>query len=131
MLELYRAAKADPELFLSYSRRKEEYGRAGDHPLATLTTVTGVVVFLEGAGYATARSGSYSRRPNPFVPGEIGSGYLSRIRAEPLLVEMLEGVFGVALAGIGAAKDTTGRLIRLKAPKVCRGLMLRPLPCLL
>ena len=74
---------------------EEEYGGADGNPVVTLTTVRTVVAFLEEAEFVTTRLGSYSRRANPFAAGEIGSGYLSRARAEPLLVELLEGVFGV------------------------------------
>ena len=116
VLDLYREAKADPTRFLSYSRRKEEYGTSDAPSLVTLTTVRTVVAFLEGAGFATTRLGSFMRKGNPFAAGQIGSGYLSRIRAEPMLVDLLEGIFGVSSAGIGAQDDGGGvKLLRLKA----------------
>ena len=117
VLDMYREAKADSTRFLSYSRRKEEYGTPDAPPLVTLTTVRTVVAFLEGAGFATTRLGSFMRKNNPFATGQVGSGYLSRIRAEPLLIDLLEGVFGVSLSGIGTEGGGAGsKLLRLKAP---------------
>lgn len=127
VLDLYRSAKADPETFLAYSRRKEDYGRAGDHPLASLTTVTTVVAFLAASGYATVRLGSYSRRQNPFGPGQVGRGYLSRIRAETPLVELLEGVFGVSPAGVAATQRPPQEVLVVRAPAAARGARKRPL----
>jgi hypothetical protein len=112
--DLYCAAKEDPTRFVSYSRRKADYGETGEHRLASLTTVTQTVAFLEEAGFIETRPGSYSRKSNPFGGADTGVGYRSRIRALPFLVDLMEGVLAVTLESIGTSKGIAGRPLRLK-----------------
>ncbi|MBO9714995.1 MAG: hypothetical protein J7495_18940 [Sphingomonas sp.] len=126
-LDLYACAKEDPARFLSYSRRKADYGQSGEYNRTSLTAVTQVVAFLESAGYASTRPGSYSRRANPFGGADVGTGYRSRTRAEPLLVALMEDVFGVTSDSIAAGNAIAGRPIRLRAP-IQRGAGKRYLP---
>ena len=120
VLDLYRAAVADSTLYLAYSRRKAEYGPTGECPQASLTSVTQVIDFLAGAGLVETVGGSYSRKPNPFGGPDTGTGYRSRMRATPFLVEMLEGVFGVSVQSLAAGTTAVGRPIRMRPP-VIRG----------
>lgn len=80
---------------LSYSRGKSDYAGGKLHPFVTLTSVTNVADFLIAAGFAEGFRGSYSRRQHPFGPGEVGTGYFSRLRATPLLMDLMASLFGV------------------------------------
>jgi len=114
-LDLFVAAGADPERWLAYSRRNEDYAAAKRRYLpvdVTPTAVREVADFLAGAGYAEAKRGSYRRRAFG------GTGYRSRLRATNKLVAFFAGR-GVRLDDVGVRKDA--ELIRLKAPALVRG----------
>lgn len=121
VLDLFVAAKDDPECYLAYSRRKADYGPAAEHPSASLTSVVQVINFLQNSGYATTKPGSFSRRYNPFGGPDFGSGYRARVRAERLLIDTLEGVFGVTRQSIVPTSALAGRPIRLKVKAPARG----------
>jgi len=119
LLGLYTAFKADPEQWLGYSRDNGAYGPRNRyaHPLATARAATASADFLAGSGLVDHRRGSYRRGP---FGGRGGSGFVSRIRARPALVEVLEGRFGLTLDGLGYAD--WAELVRLKsAPEYSRG----------
>ena len=78
ILALYAAHRADPEQWLAYARRNDDYGadqRRYVHPHATAKAARAVVDFLTAVGLVEHRGGSFSR-------GEIGNrGTRSRARA--------------------------------------------------
>jgi hypothetical protein len=114
-LDLFTAAGEDPETWLAYSRRNEDYEvskRRYVHPLATRTVVTRVADFLLAAGYADAKEGSYRRQ-------ELGGrGYRSRLRARDQLVAFFGGR-GVRLGHVGVRDGA--ELVVLKGPSATRG----------
>lgn len=120
VLDLYLAETKEAGLYVAYSRRKADYGETGEHPGASLTSVTQVADFLTAAGFAEGHRGSYARRANPFGCPETGTGYRSRLRATPALIELLEGMFGVSAESVGAGQGVAGQPIRLKG-RAARG----------
>lgn len=119
LLGLYGAYKADPEQWLGYSRDSNNYGSRNRyvHPRATARTATTVADFLIGRELVDHRQGSYRRSP---FGGRGGSGYMSRIRARPALIEMLEDRFGLTIDTLRYADWS--ELVRLKAaPPFPRG----------
>jgi len=107
-LDLFVAAGDNPDQYVAYSRRNDDFTvarRRYVHPQVTPTAVRHVAELLERAGYADGTRGSYST--------ELGSGYRSRLRATDRLV----GYFadrGVSLADVGVRDGV--ELIRLKGP---------------
>ena len=119
LLGLYGAYKADPEQWLGYSRDSNSYGPRNRyvHPQASSTTVTKSADFLARRGLADHRRGSYRRGP---FSGRGGSGFVSRIRARPALVDLLDQQFGLSPDSLGYAD--WAELVRLKAaPEFPRG----------
>jgi len=87
------------------------------HPLASARTATTVADFLISRELVDHRRGSYRRSP---FGGRGGSGFVSRIRARPALVETLEQSFGLTIDTLGYAD--WAELVRLKAaPPFPRG----------
>ena len=113
--DLFVAAGHDPEQWLAYSRRNEDYEvgrRRYVHPEATRLVVVQAADFLAAAGYAEARNGSYQR-------GALGgSGYRSRLRATDKLVAFF-AERSVGLADIGVRESA--ELIILKGAPSRRG----------
>ncbi len=116
ILALYAAHRADPEQWLAYARRNDDYGadqRRYVHPHATAKAARAVVDFLTAVGLVEHRGGSFSR-------GEIGNrGTRSRARARPELIDLLEQEHGISPVSLGFAEWSD--VVRLKAPKVGRG----------
>lgn len=114
-LDLFVAAGTDPDLWLAYPRRNEEYAASRKRYMSadvTPTMVREVADFLAAAGYADATRGSYRRTA-------LGAtGYRSRLRATRRLVEFMTSR-GVGLEGVGVRPDA--ELIRLKGEAASRG----------
>lgn len=114
-LDLFVAAGDEPERWLAYARRNEDYEvgrRRYVHPEATRLVVVQAADFLSGAGYADARAGSYRR-------GALGGrGYRSRLRATDKLVAFF-AERGVGLADIGVRESA--ELIILRGAPLRRG----------
>ena len=105
VLDLFAEAKADPALFLVYSRDENAYApsRYGSR-FVTSTAVLTVADFLLAAGYAEGARGFLNRSANPFG-GTGGVGRRSRIRATPRLVAFLDA-HGITTGDLGTLKST-------------------------
>lgn len=114
-LDLFVAAGDEPDQWLAYSRRNEDYEvgrRRYVHPEATRLVVGQAADFLAAAGYADARAGSYQR-------GALGGrGYRSRLRATDQLIAFFTER-GVGLADIGVREGA--ELVILKGAPSRRG----------
>jgi hypothetical protein len=112
-LDLFVAAGDNPDQYLAYSRRNDDFTVARKryvHPQVTPTAVRKVAALLEEGGYADGKRGWFSQ--------ERGSGYRSRLRATDKLVSFFAGR-GVTLADVGVREDA--EVIRLKGPAAFRG----------
>jgi len=97
LLALYGAYRVDPNEWLGYSRSKSDYRGKNryEHPNTSPTTVVCSADFLIEQDFVDHRKGSYNRKANPFGGPDLSWGYVSRIRATPKLVELLESQFGL------------------------------------
>lgn len=111
MAALYEAWSDDKELWLAYSRNRNDYGPNARYGLrqATAELASTVADFLTAQGFAEHWRGYYRR--NPFGPG--GTGHRSRIKATAKLIARLQSRFGLDPSMIRIAPWT--EVIRLKA----------------
>jgi hypothetical protein len=108
-VDLFVVAKADPTLFLAYSRNNNDYRptRYRD-PLITVTNVTSVADLLMSQGLAEGAPGFYRRVP--FDDTGAGTGRRARLRATSALVALFEAA-GLTPRAIGFSDaDETIRL---------------------
>lgn len=111
VLNLYRHSSGGFP-YRSYSRRNEDYIGCAPHPLVSLNSVSVVVAFLTGHGFAEHFQGCYLREANPFAMGQVGKGYQSRLKATPQLCGLMEE-FG---APVESVPEDELRPIRLRTP---------------
>lgn len=112
LIGLYACAKANPTMFLVYSRNANDFDHGRySNALVTLTVVRTVADFLNLAGLTEGAPGYFDRSPNPFG-GPGGRGRRTRVRATLRLVALLEDA-GMSVDGIGQL--ATSESIRLKA----------------
>lgn len=115
LMDLFWTALRNPEQWLAYSRRKEDY-RPGNRrymgPQVTHQAMLDVVSFLERRGYAETRRGSYKRVLYEGIGQVEHGGYRSRIRATSALLYRLRAESGLGFEDIGFREGM--ELVRLK-----------------
>ena len=113
-LDLFILAEQGRQLWMAYSRRREDYSAALTRylrPDVTYTAATEAADFLVASGYAEGRRGSWTKADVENLSG--GFGYRSRLRPTDKFVQLFHRE-GVTREDI--FDEETTELIRLKGP---------------